>query len=414
MPARLAVPEAVPILCRVRFGNRRVKNSARDVARVAPEFALIAVVLAVATPLRLVVGAHAAPEFGEVGEEFFDDGRAIELLHSGELAADPVFAGVAAAQKVDLDALLVRGDERQAEEFGVHITLNSSVKMCENTIASNPMAGPLAFHLEFLRTVASMHRVALLNRNGTNDGPASDEYITHLGELIPPRIPPNRSTFVVRQNVNKRFPSLNLMFAGEHDTIRGLPGALQVELLSLGLLLFRGISVRMRDDIETIYDMDDWMRHADNMYIELILSLDRPDVPLGILNVARNIKVWRSFRADNFTEQNLFDILRQKLADADERRCRVIIELPYTNAGQANFEPIVAACRHTRFRGYILCLIQQGTVIQYTGRVVRTVGRVDGVSISIINASSVRTGPDEPLGFRRFNSRPTRVLRIER
>lgn len=86
-----------------------------DVARAAPEFALMVFVLAVATPLRLIVGAHPAPEFSDVGEEYLYHRRAVKLLHSGKLAADPLFAGVSTAQKVDLGAFLVRGDERQAE-----------------------------------------------------------------------------------------------------------------------------------------------------------------------------------------------------------------------------------------------------------------------------------------------------------
>ena len=69
------------------------------------------VVLVVAILLR---GAtHSAKEVSEIGKELLDPDRAIELVHAGKPAEN--FAGVASSQEVDLDALLVHGDERQAE-----------------------------------------------------------------------------------------------------------------------------------------------------------------------------------------------------------------------------------------------------------------------------------------------------------
>lgn len=240
-----------------------------------------------------------------------------------------------------------------------------------------------AHYVNFLRAVVSMRRVATSNRNTSRQGPASDDFIQDLGALIPQNLVYNNNPrpFSEDDNLTEDFPTLDFRLADDTSTNMTITAPLQHALVSLGSKLFKNLFIKFYDNIQRIYEIDDSIRSMSNIYIELKLSHAPPFiVPIDVLSIARNMRLCRLPYDDGtpvLTEQLLFDIIRHKLETADASSCAATVDMAYTNIGHANFNPVVAACARTRFRGRIICRIAAGTNI--------TTGAFNGVSISVIN-----------------------------
>lgn len=263
--------------------------------------------------------------------------------------------------------------------------------------------------LEFLRTVESMYRYAVgLGGVRGHMGTAPNGYMQYLGALIG-RVPApvflhDTQTFRGTRNVfsNWRVPTtLDLRFANGQDE-RVISRTLQLNLVSLGMQLFRGMYVKLRDDIQIVNGIPDSIRtqsYSDNFFVSV--ELTTPVIlPVNILSVTRNIKVSDNVNDVTMTELRVFEIIRAKLLDRDIRRERrstlptkSILDTSYINAGTTRFDSILEACNTSTFRGYILCRIDQATVI------VEGHYGVNGIDISVVNSSDVESKVPEPPGF---------------
>lgn len=234
-------------------------------------------------------------------------------------------------------------------------------------------------HLMFVQVAAAMQRVAMFKWQHSipQRGSASIGYIRDLGALIPVNtLPSSLPTFNEAYSRIQTIVDLNLITAN-HPGMQ-IPGPLQLKLIELGSKLFRGVHVLFRDNLEQINNLDRSLRDRPNVFIQSIHSPRPLHVPIDILSIARHIKIYRHAFANvgpSLTEQRLFLLIHHKLVNADGLHCQAIIDMPYTNSGEADFDPIVVALSGTRFRGYILCRLMDATTV--------SVGTHNGVTVSV-------------------------------
>lgn len=255
--------------------------------------------------------------------------------------------------------------------------------------------------VRFLKAVLAMQRVASFDRGRTYQGPASDGFVHDLGELIPANINTDLSFFPEIQNRGKTFVTLDLT-EGNIGLLAGavpIPMPMVLDLVSLGMKLFRGMYMHLRNNFGGIYDIGPSIRGNPFFFIES--QHDSPSfIPrVDALSAARNIKISGprpNISPVSLTEQRLFDMILEKLENADDVACRIVINCKYVNAGQALFGPIQEACTRTRFKGYILCRMAQGTSV--------TQGTFNGVSVSVspVHAIFPSNESEEPPDFIRF------------
>lgn len=264
-------------------------------------------------------------------------------------------------------------------------------------------------HVHFVRVVGSMQRLAAYKMGTPNQGPASQEYVQDLGAIVPANTPQSSPpTFMEINNRIHRCVDVNLTFAN-YPGPQNLPDAIQLDVISLGSKLFLGMHVRLVDNVQLIGMIERSIRNNPDFFFTSTHHEQHFHVPDNLLSLARNISIHRmgfTHLPQVLSEQQLFDMLRQKLIDADDARFRGNINMTYSNAGQTSFDPIKEACSGSRFKGLITCRLDEETV----GNVI--LGTFDGIDISLGDSLDHVTpaGPhefDNMYGF-------CKVLRISR
>ena len=136
----------------------------------------------------------------------------------------------------------------------------------------------------------------------------------------------------------------------------------QLRLLQFGGKVFTTMMVHFQDIASTtIRDTEESIRNNPQFFWDYSLTQNNITVPPDFLRVTRNL----SFTAQNtsLTEQNVFDMIVQKLNDPNHAVSNVVVQIQYQQAGGADFSAITRACLRSSFKGRILCNIHPQTLV---------------------------------------------------
>lgn len=242
----------------------------------------------------------------------------------------------------------ILGDERPGKEH-----------CCEfnNALPQNPPD-------EFLKTVAVMSHHADQHpgvRSYSDPG-----FFRAFKRLFAPVLQQN-----LQVHSNTFFPQVMLLqFFPFHARIDDAEQKLRLVLF--GCKLFHMMIVRFMDDLSIIRDVDEALRNNPNFYwdCDLTANGNSNTFPPDFICIARNLNITAT--PTSHTEQDVFDMIVEKLNDTNDAASNVVVQIAFQQAGSADFSAITRACLRSSFKGRILCSIYPQT--QVTGGMFGSIG----------------------------------------
>lgn len=134
----------------------------------------------------------------------------------------------------------------------------------------------------------------------------------------------------------------------------------RVRLVQFGTRMFHRLKVLFVEDVSTIRDINESFRNNSNFYWDCVLGAGNT-VPHDFLCLARNLNLTAA--NTSHTEQDVFDMIVQKLNDTNSTTSNINVEIDFQQAGGADFSAITRACLRSSFKGRILCSIHPQTQV---------------------------------------------------
>ena len=135
------------------------------------------------------------------------------------------------------------------------------------------------------------------------------------------------------------------------------------QLVLFGARMFHSLMFHFVEDVSIIRDINESFRNNSNFYWDFSLMAVGNSAPLDFLCTARNLNL--TAVNTSHTEQDVFDMIVQKLNDTNDRftTSNILVQIDFQQAGGADFSAITRACLRSSFKGRILCSIHPQTQV---------------------------------------------------
>ena len=134
------------------------------------------------------------------------------------------------------------------------------------------------------------------------------------------------------------------------------------QLVLFAARMFNSFIVHFVEDASTIRDINESIRNNSSFYFDCSLTgAGNNTVPHDFFCLARNLNL--TAVNSSHTEQDVFDMIVQKLNDPNDRSSNIMVQIDFQQAGGADFSAITRACLRSSFKGRILCSIHPLTQV---------------------------------------------------